>query len=93
MSKEHLETDLTIKASYKVVHILELTHLQIAPFFMTSKWNTYICMREIDQESKSANNLKSSRSWNMFGKILVFCFKKNDALEMRQVLPSTVSFR
>ncbi len=33
MNKEHLETDLTIKASYKVVHILELTHLQIFPIF------------------------------------------------------------
>ncbi len=32
MNKEHLETDLTIKAYYKVGHILELTHLQIATF-------------------------------------------------------------
>ncbi len=35
--KEHLETDLTIKASYQVGHILEVTHLEIAPYFITSK--------------------------------------------------------
>ncbi len=37
--------------------------------------------------------MKSSISWDIFGKILVFCFKINDVLEIRQVLSSTVSFR
>ncbi len=32
--------------------------------------------------------------WNMFGKILVFCFLSNDVLKIRQLLlPSTVLFR
>ncbi len=34
MNKEHLEIYLTIKASYKVGDILELIHLQIAPFLI-----------------------------------------------------------
>ncbi len=33
----HLETDLTIKAPYKVGHILELTHLYNDPFFVIRK--------------------------------------------------------
>ncbi len=32
-------------------------------------------------------------SWDMFGKLLVFRFYINDVLEIRQVLPSTVSIR
>ncbi len=40
--KEHLETGLTIKASYKVGHILELTHIQIVPFMSHgSRIHTY----------------------------------------------------
>ncbi len=35
--------------------------------------------------------MKSSISWDMFGKILLFSFYI--VLEIRQVLPSTVSFR
>ncbi len=34
MNKEHLETDLTIKASCKVKHIVIVDNLQIAPFFV-----------------------------------------------------------
>ncbi len=37
VNKEHVETDLTIKASFKVGHILELTHLRITPLFVTRK--------------------------------------------------------
>ncbi len=60
MNKEHLETDLTIKAPYKLGDSVELTHLEIARFPMISKQNTYICMGEIDQEeSMSANNFMS----------------------------------
>ncbi len=54
MNKEHLEIDLTIKASYKVGHILELTHLQTSPFFV---YQEVEYMREIDQERKSAHNV------------------------------------
>ncbi len=36
--------------------------------------------------------MKSSISWDMIGNILVFCFYVNDVLDIRQVLPSTVSF-
>ncbi len=34
MNKEHLETNLIIKASYKVGHIFRVDNLQIAPFFI-----------------------------------------------------------
>ncbi len=53
MHKEHLETDLMIKVSYKVGHILELTHLQIAPLFIHQEVEYMI---EIDHESRSTRN-------------------------------------
>ncbi len=53
MNKEHLETDLTIKASYKVGQILDLTHLQIAPFCIHQEVEY---MGVIDQESRSTHN-------------------------------------
>ncbi len=59
MNKEHLETDLTIKASYtcKIGHILELTYLQIAPFVINRQDVEYIhCVSEIYQDSRSAIN-------------------------------------
>ncbi len=37
MNKENLETDLTVKESYKVGHILELTYFHIAQFVITKK--------------------------------------------------------
>ncbi len=37
--------------------------------------------------------MKSSISWDIIGKVLVFSFLINDILEIRQVLPFTVSFR
>ncbi len=43
--KKHLETDLTTKSFYKLEHILELTYLQIAPFYVHQ-----------EVESRSANN-------------------------------------
>ncbi len=62
MYKEHLETDLTIQAFYKVGYILELTHLHIAPFSVTRKYNTYSCMGEIFYESRSAHNFNVLRA-------------------------------
>ncbi len=37
--------------------------------------------------------MRSSMSWDIFGKILIYCFYINDVLEIWQVLPSTVSLR
>ncbi len=57
MNKEHLESDLTIKASYKVGHILKLTHLQIAPIFRPPENRIHtFAMGEIGEESRSTHN-------------------------------------
>ncbi len=51
MNKEHLETDLTIKESYKVGHILELTYLQITNFFVHQEVE-YILLHGRNRPSK-----------------------------------------
>ncbi len=50
MNKDHLETDLTIKASYKIGHILELAYLPMTPFFIHQEVEY---MGKVDQESRS----------------------------------------
>ncbi len=54
MNKEHLESDLTIKASYKVGHILSW-HTFKLPHVLSPGSRIYICMGEIKQESSTQN--------------------------------------
>ncbi len=52
MNKEHLETDLTIKASYNVNHIFTVDTPSNCPIFRPPGSR---CMGEIDQESSTHN--------------------------------------
>ncbi len=59
MNKEHLETDLTIKASYKVGHIFRVDTPSNCPICRSAGSR---CMGEIDQESRSTHNLNALRA-------------------------------
>ncbi len=59
VNKEQLETDLTIKASYKVGHIFTVDTPSNCPIFRPPGGR---CMGEIDQESRRTNNVNALRA-------------------------------
>ncbi len=59
MNKEHLETDLTIKASYKVGHIFRVDTPLDCPIFRSPGSRR---MGEIDQESRSTQTVNALRA-------------------------------
>ncbi len=58
MNKEHLETDLTIKTSYKIGHIFTVDTPSNCPII---RWQGSRSMGEIDQESRSTHNFNAQR--------------------------------
>ncbi len=59
MNKEHLETDLTIKASYNVGHTFTVDTPSNCPIFRQPGSR---CMGEIDRESRSIYNFNALRA-------------------------------